>query len=840
MSKKVDKNTEVVKEESGALNSDKIQDVSMYHKMREAYLDYSMSVIASRALPDVRDGLKPVQRRILWSMQELGAFPNTAHRKVARIVGDTMGKYHPHGDSSIEDALVNMAQDWKMSNVLVDGHGNFGSVDGDEHAAARYIEARLSKISMDMLADINKNTVDFVPNFDGTEKEPAVLPARFPNVLVNGTTGIAVGMATNIPPHNLKEVIDGCLMMIDDKINTGQETTVDELMTVIKGPDFPTKGLILDNGGIAEAYRTGNGKVKMRAKCEIETLKGDKHRIVVTELPYLVNKTNLVKTIADLVKEKKIDGIADLNDYSSREGMQIIIDLKKDANPSVVLNQLYKHTQLQNTYGMNMLCLVPNNGSLEPKILPLNEILKYYLLHQEEVVARRTQFDRDKCAARVHILDGLLVALESIDEVIKLIRGSDSVSSAVTSLMETFSLSEAQAKAIVEMKLRALTSLETEKLEEEREELNKKIVYYDSILGDKIVLLKTVRDELQQLSEKYAAQRQTEIVVDVDEIEDEDLIPNEEVVVLRTALGYMKRLPVDTFRSQRRGGKGVRSLTTIQNDYVKDVLTMKTHDKLLFFTNYGRAYCLKGYEIPAVSRTARGTALINLIPLQQGETVATVIPVTNLDMDAYVYMATKRGIVKKALLSSYASLRKTGAVVIKLKDDDSLVNVHVYHDSCNLLLITKNGIVNRFNSDDLRELGRIASGVRCIKLKGDDEVVSMQLEYDANQYLFIISKNGNGKLTFVNQYRKTKRGSVGVRGYRVDEKAGCVLAATTVFKDDELLIVTTDGNLVRLRCDDISEGGRVAKGARLIKMPDGVSVSDISKVSFGMFENEEE
>ena len=824
--------------ESGSLNKDKIQDVSMYNKMRESYLAYAMSVIASRALPDVRDGLKPVQRRILWSMQELGAFPNTAHRKVARIVGDTMGKYHPHGDSSIEDALVNMAQDWKMGDVLVDGHGNFGSVDGDEHAAARYIEARLSKISMDMLADINKNTVDFVPNFDGTEKEPSVLPARFPNVLVNGTTGIAVGMATNIPPHNLKEVIDGCLLMIDNKVKNGQETTVDELMTVIKGPDFPTKGLILDNGGIAEAYRTGNGKVKMRAKCEIETLKGDKHRIVVTELPYLVNKTTLVKTIADLVKEKKIDGISDLNDYSSREGMQIIIDLKKDANPNVVLNQLYKHTPMQSTYGMNMLCLVPNSGSLEPKILPLNEILRYYLLHQEEVVTRRTQFDRDKCSARVHILDGLMIALASIEDVIQLIRNSNSVTTAVTNLMDTYGLTEVQAKAIVEMRLRALTSLETEKLEEERSDLNEKILYYDKILGDKAVLLNTVREELKQIADKYGSPRKTAISVDVDEIEDEDLIPNEEVVVLRTALGYMKRLPVDTFRSQRRGGKGVRSLTTIQNDYVKDVLTMKTHDRLLFFTNYGRAYCLKGYEIPAVSRTARGTALINLIPLQKGETVATVIPVTNLDMDANVYIATKNGIVKKALLSSYASLRKTGAVVIKLRDDDALVNVHVYHDACNLLLITKNGIVNRFNSDDLRELGRIASGVRCIKLKGDDEVVSMQLEYDANQYLFIISENGNGKLTLVNQYRKTKRGSVGVRGYRVDEKAGAVLAATTVFKDDELLIVTTDGNLVRLRCDDISEGGRIAKGAKLVKMPDGVSVSDISKISFGFIDEE--
>ena len=675
---------------------DKVHEVDLEKTMKDSYIDYAMSVIASRALPDVRDGLKPVQRRVLYSMIELNNGPDKPHRKCARIVGDTMGKYHPHGDSSIYGALVNMAQEWSTRYPLVDGHGNFGSVDGDGAAAMRYTEARLSKISMEMLADINKDTVDFQPNFDETEREPVVLPSRYPNLLVNGTSGIAVGMATNIPPHNLREVVDAVVKIIDNIIEEQRETTMEEILDIVKGPDFPTGATILGRRGIEEAYRTGRGKIRVRAVTNIETLPNGKSRIIVTELPYLVNKARLISKIAELVRDKKIDGITDLNDHSSREGMRICIDLRKDANANVVLNLLYKHTQLQDTFGVNMLSLIPNNGSLEPKVLNLKQMLEYYLAHQEDVVTRRTKYDLNKARERAHILEGLLKALDNIDEVIRIIRASQNVQIAKQELMDRFELTDVQAQAIVDMRLRALTGLEREKLEAEYADLMEKIRKYEAILADRSLLLRVIREEILAIAEKYGDDRKTSIGYDVYDISTEDLIPRENTVITMTKLGYIKRMTVDNFRSQNRGGRGIKGMQTLEDDYIEELLMTTTHHYLMFFTNTGRVYRLKAYEIPEAGRTARGTAIINLLQLMPGECITAVIPLRKFEDGHYLMMATKNGLVKKTPIKEYANVRKNGLAAITLRDDDELIEVKLTDDKKDIILVTKDGMCIRF------------------------------------------------------------------------------------------------------------------------------------------------
>ena len=706
---------------------DKVHEVDLQKTMEKSYIDYAMSVIASRALPDVRDGLKPVQRRVLYSMIELNNGPDKPHRKCARIVGDTMGKYHPHGDSSIYGALVNMAQDWSTRYPLVDGHGNFGSVDGDGAAAMRYTEARLSKISMEMLADINKNTVDFQPNFDETEREPVVLPSRYPNLLVNGTSGIAVGMATNIPPHNLREVVNAVVKIIDNIIEEQRETTMEELLEIVKGPDFPTGATILGTRGIEEAYRTGRGKIRVRAVTNIETLPNGKSRIIVTELPYLVNKARLIEKIAELVREKKIDGITDLNDHSSREGMRICIDLRKDANANVVLNQLYKHTQLQDTFGVIMLCLVSNRGSLEPKVLNLSEMLKYYLAHQEDVVTRRTQYDLNKAQERAHILEGLLKALDNIDEVIRIIRGSRSVQIAKQELMDRFELTDVQAQAIVDMRLRALTGLEREKLETEYAELMERIRKLKAILADRNLLLRVIREEILAISEKYGDDRRTAIGFDAYDISMEDMIPRENTVITMTKLGYIKRMTVDNFRSQNRGGKGIKGMQTLEDDYIEELMMTTTHHYVMFFTNTGRVYRLKAYEIPEAGRTARGTAIINLLQLMPDEKITAVIPINRFEEGQYLMMATRNGLVKKTPIQEYANVRKVGLAAIALRDDDELIEVKATNNKKDVILVTKYGQCIRFKETDVRSTGRVSMGVRGINLADGDEVVAMQL-----------------------------------------------------------------------------------------------------------------
>ena len=691
---------------------DKIHEVDLQKTMEKSYIDYAMSVIASRALPDVRDGLKPVQRRVLYSMIELNNGPDKPHRKCARIVGDTMGKYHPHGDSSIYGALVNMAQEWSTRYPLVDGHGNFGSVDGDGAAAMRYTEARLSKISMEMLADINKDTVDFQPNFDETEREPVVLPSRYPNLLVNGTSGIAVGMATNIPPHNLREVVDAVVKIIDNIIEEQRETTMEEILDIVKGPDFPTGATILGRRGIEEAYRTGRGKIRVRAVTNIETLPNGKSRIIVTELPYLVNKARLISKIAELVRDKKIDGITDLNDHSSREGMRICIDLRKDANANVVLNLLYKHTQLQDTFGVNMLSLIPNNGSLEPKVLNLKQMLEYYLAHQEDVVTRRTKYDLNKARERAHILEGLLKALDNIDEVIRIIRASQNVQIAKQELMDRFELTDVQAQAIVDMRLRALTGLEREKLEAEYADLMEKIRKYEAILADRSLLLRVIREEILAIAEKYGDDRKTSIGYDVYDISTEDLIPRENTVITMTKLGYIKRMTVDNFRSQNRGGRGIKGMQTLEDDYIEELLMTTTHHYLMFFTNTGRVYRLKAYEIPEAGRTARGTAIINLLQLMPGECITAVIPLRKFEDGHYLMMATKNGLVKKTPIKEYANVRKNGLAAITLRDDDELIEVKLTDDKKDIILVTKDGMCIRFKETDVRSTGRTSMGVR--------------------------------------------------------------------------------------------------------------------------------
>ena len=808
---------------------DKIHEVDLQKTMEKSYIDYAMSVIASRALPDVRDGLKPVQRRVLYSMIELNNGPDKPHRKCARIVGDTMGKYHPHGDSSIYGALVNMAQDWSTRYPLVDGHGNFGSVDGDGAAAMRYTEARLSKISMEMLADINKDTVDFQPNFDETEREPVVLPSRYPNLLVNGTSGIAVGMATNIPPHNLREVISAVVKIIDNIIEEDRDTTIEELLEIVKGPDFPTGATILGTRGIEEAYRTGRGKIRVRAVTNIETLPNGKSRIIVTELPYLVNKARLIEKIAELVRDKKIDGITDLNDHSSREGMRICIDLRKDANANVVLNQLYKHTQLQDTFGVIMLCLVAVNGSLQPKVLTLPEMLKYYLAHQEDVVTRRTKYDLNKAQERAHILEGLLKALDNIDAVIRIIRGSRSVQVAKQELMDRFELTDVQAQAIVDMRLRALTGLEREKLEAEYAELMEKIRKLKAILADRNTLLRVIREEILAISEKYGDDRRTAIGFDAFDISMEDMIPRENTVITMTKLGYIKRMTVDNFRSQNRGGRGIKGMQTLDDDYIEELMMTTTHHYVMFFTNTGRVYRLKAYEIPEAGRTARGTAIINLLQLMPGERITAVIPISKFEEGQYLMMATRKGLVKKTPIQDYANVRKIGLAAISLRDDDELIEVKATDDKKDIILVTKYGQCIRFKESDVRSTGRVSMGVRGINLLDGDEVVAMQLNTQG-YYLLVVSENGMGKRTSISEFTCQNRGGKGVKCYKITEKTGNVIGAKAVNEENEIMMITTEGIIIRLQCSDISILGRITSGVKLINLSDGVTVASFAKV----------
>ena len=804
---------------------DKIHDVDLKKTMEESYIDYAMSVIAARALPDVRDGLKPVQRRVLYSMIELNNGPDKPHRKCARIVGDTMGKYHPHGDSSIYGALVNMAQDWSTRYPLVDGHGNFGSVDGDGAAAMRYTEARLSKISMKMLADIDKNTVDFSPNFDETEKEPDVLPARFPNLLVNGTTGIAVGMATNIPPHNLREVVKAVVKIIDNRIEEGRETEIEEILDIVKGPDFPTGAMILGTRGIQEAYRTGRGKIRVRAVTEIESMPNGKSRILVSELPYMVNKARLIEKMAELVRDKKIDGITAITDESSREGMRINIELRRDVNANVVLNQLFKHTQLQDTFGVIMLALV----NKEPKVLNLLEMLQHYLRHQEDVITRRTQYELNKAEERAHILKGLLIALDHIDEVISIIRASRTAALAKEALMTRFELSDAQAQAIVDMRLRALTGLEREKIEAEYEALMAKIKELRAILADENLLLGVIKTEIMEIADKYGDERRTSIGFDMYDISTEDLIPRENVVIAMTKLGYIKRMSVDNFKAQNRGGKGIKGMQTIEDDYIEELLMMNTHHYLMFFTNTGKVYRLKGYEIPEASRTARGTAIVNLLQLAPEEKITAMIPVKEYKQGKYLFMATRKGIVKKTPLLDYANVRKTGLAAISLREDDELIEVKLTNNKKDIFLVTKYGQCIRFPETDVRSMGRTAMGVIGMQLNDGDEVIGMQLNTQGD-HLLIVSANGMGKLTSIDEFKSQNRGGKGVKCYKIMEKTGNVIGVKNLHMDDEIMMINTEGIVIRMMCSDISVLGRVTSGVKLMNLSENVSVASIAKV----------
>lgn len=804
---------------------DKVHDIDLKKTMEESYIDYAMSVIASRALPDVRDGLKPVQRRILYSMIELNNGPDKPHRKCARIVGDTMGKYHPHGDSSIYGALVNMAQEWSTRYPLVDGHGNFGSVDGDGAAAMRYTEARLSKISMELTADINKNTVDFTPNFDETEKEPSVLPARFPNLPVNGTSGIAVGMATNIPPHNLHEVISAVVKIIDDQIDENGETTIEDILQIIKGPDFPTGAMILGTRGIEEAYRTGRGKIRVRAVTDIEPMQNGKNRIVVTELPYMVNKARLIEKIAELVRDKKIDGITDLSDQSNREGMRICIELRRDVNANVILNQLYKHTQLQDTFGVIMLALVNN----EPKVMNILDMLNYYLKHQEEVVTRRTQYELNKAEERAHILQGLLIALDNIDEVIRIIRGSKNTQIAKEGLIEAFELTEVQAQAIVDMRLRALTGLEREKLETEYAELMERIGELKAILADRKLLLGVIKEEILIIDGKYSDERRTSIGFDEFDISMEDLIPRQDVVITMTKLGYIKRMTVDTFKSQNRGGKGIKGMQTIDEDYVEELFMTSTHHYIMFFTNTGRVYRLKGYEIPEASRTARGTAIINLLQLMPDEKITAMIPIDEYKEGQYLFMATKKGLVKKTPITDYANVRKTGLAAITLREEDELIEVKFTDQDQDIILVTKYGQCIRFNEKDVRATGRTSMGVRGMNLADRDEVVGMQL-HTQGTHLLIVSEKGMGKRTAMEEFTPQNRGGKGVKCYKITEKTGNVVGVKAVNEDNEVMIINTEGIVIRMECSTISVLGRITSGVKLINLNDNATVASIAKV----------
>ena len=804
---------------------DKIKDVDMKKTMENYYIEYAMSVIASRALPDVRDGLKPVQRRVLYSMIELNNGPDKPHRKSARIVGDTMGKYHPHGDSSIYGALVNMAQEWNTRYPLVDGHGNFGSVDGDGAAAMRYTEARLSKISMELLADINKDTVDFVPNFDETEKEPSVLPSRYPNLLVNGTTGIAVGMATNIPPHNLREVVDAVVKIIDNQVIEHRKTEIEEVLDIVKAPDFPTGGIILGTRGSEEAYRTGRGKVRVRAVTDIETLPNGKNQIIVTELPYMVNKANLIQKIAELVKLKKIDGITDLRDESSREGMRVVIELRKDANANVILNHLYKHTQLQDTFGVINLALVNN----EPKVMNLLDMLQYYLEHQKDVVTRRSKYDLNKAEERDHILQGLLIALDNIDEVIKIIRGSANTQEAKINLIDRFKLTDAQAQAIVDMRLRALTGLERDKLEAEHKELLAKIAELKAILGDENLLLGVIRTEIKEIADKYGDDRRSKIGYDAYDINMEDLIPNENTVIAMTSLGYVKRMTVDNFKSQNRGGKGIKGMQTIEDDYIEDLLMTTTHNYIMFFTNYGRVYRLKAYEIPEAGRTARGTAIVNLLQLNPGEKISAIIPIKDYEEHKNLFMVTKTGIVKKTSIMEYSNIRKNGLVAINLRDGDELIEVKTTDKDSEIFLVTKNGMCIRFKETDVRATGRSSMGVIGMNLSDQDEIIGMQLDHQGDS-LLIVSEKGMGKRTALSEFTVQKRGGKGVKCYKITDKTGYVVGVKAVTDEHEIMMITTEGIIIQLRMEDINLIGRITSGVKLINLDDKVTVAKIAKV----------
>ena len=806
---------------------DKIHEVDLKETMETSYIDYAMSVIASRALPDVRDGLKPVQRRVLYSMVELNNGPDKPHRKCARIVGDTMGKFHPHGDSSIYGALVNMAQEWNTRYPLVDGHGNFGSEDGDGAAAMRYTEARLSKISMEMVADINKDTVEFTPNFDETEKEPSVLPSRYPNLLVNGTSGIAVGMATNIPPHNLTETINAIVKIIDNKVEENRDTTIEEIMEIIKGPDFPTGATILGRKDIEQAYRTGRGKIKTRAVSEIETMDNGKSRIIVTELPYMVNKAKLVEKIASLVKEKKVDGITDLRDESDQEGTRVVIEVRRDANANVILNQLYKHTQLQDSFGVIMLALVDG----EPKVLNLLQMLDEYLKHQKDVVTRRTKFELNKAEERAHIIKGLLIALDNIDEVIKIIRGSRTTADAKKNLIERFGLSDAQSQAIVDMRLRQLTGLAREDLEAEYADLMAKIDYLKSILADENKLLTVIKEEIEVIRDKFGDERRTKIGINVGDLSDEDLIPEEDTVVAMTNLGYIKRMTVDNFKSQNRGGKGIKGMQTIDKDFMKDMFMVSTHDYILFLTNTGRIYKLKCYEIPEAGRTARGMAIVNLLQLQPGEKISAMVQMKEFEEDKYLIMATKKGTVKKTPIMAYTNIRKSGIQAITLREDDELIDVTISDNNDNIMIITKKGQGIKFRETDVRETGRSAMGVRGIELNQDDEVISMQLE-SQGECVLIVSANGMGKRTPFTDFKLQNRGGKGVKCYKISDKTGEVVGAKAVNDGNEIMMITNEGIVIRMFVDDISILGRVTLGVKLMNTgdKDDIVVASITKV----------
>ena len=804
---------------------DKIHEVDLKKTMETSYIDYAMSVIASRALPDVRDGLKPVQRRVLYSMIELNNGPDKPHRKSARIVGDTMGKYHPHGDSSIYGALVNMAQPWSLRHPLVDGHGNFGSVDGDGAAAMRYTEARLSKISMELLADINKDTVDFVPNFDETEKEPTVLPSRFPNLLVNGTTGIAVGMATNIPPHNLREVVAAVVKIIDNRIEEDRETSIEEILPIVKAPDFPTGGIILGTRGSEEAYRTGRGKIRVRAVTDIETMPNGKSRIIVTELPYLVNKANLIQKIAELVKLKKIDGITDLRDESDREGMRIVIELRRDANANVIMNQLYKHTQMQDTFGVIMLALVNN----EPKVMNLLDMLIYYIRHQEEVVTRRTKYDLNKAEERDHILQGLLIALDNIDEVISIIRSSQNTQIAKQRLMDRFGLTDVQSQAIVDMRLRTLTGLEREKIENDHKELLARIAELKAILADEKLLLGVIRTEISEIAAKYGDDRRSVIGFDEYDISMEDLIPRDNTIIAMTNLGYIKRMTVDNFKSQNRGGKGIKGMQTIDEDFIADLLMTTTHHYIMFFTNFGRVYRLKAYEIPEASRTSRGTAIVNLLQMNPGEKITAIIPIKDFEEHKNLFMITRNGIAKKTSVMEYMNVRKNGLAAINLRDDDELIEVKITDKDTEIFLVTKHGMCIRFKETDVRATGRSSMGVIGMNLDDGDEIIGMQLDHQGDS-LLIVSENGMGKRTYLDEFTVQKRGGKGVKCYKITEKTGYVVGVKAVNDDHEIMMITTAGTIIQLRVAEISKLGRITSGVKLINLDEGVKVAQIAKV----------
>lgn len=810
-------------------NEGKVLAADINKEMKKCYIDYAMSVIVGRALPDVRDGLKPVHRRILYSMHQLGLTPDKGYRKCARIVGDVLGKYHPHGDASVYDALVRLAQDFSIRYTLVDGHGNFGSVDGDSAAAMRYTEAKMSKIALELLRDIDKETVDFVPNFDGEEKEPSVIPSRFPNLLVNGSAGIAVGMATNIPPHNLGEVIDGIVMLIDDR-----DVSILDLMTKIKGPDFPTAGIIIGNRGIREAYETGRGKVIVRAKTEIEEEKG-RTRIIVNELPYQVNKAKLIEYIADLVKDKRIDGISDLRDESDREGMRIVIEIKRDFNANVVLNNLYKHTKLQDTFGIIMIALVNN----QPKVLNLKEILVNYIEFQEQVIRRRTEFELDKALKRAHILEGLRIALDHIDEVITLIRSSKTGQEAKEGLMNKFNLSDIQAQAILDMKLQRLTGLEREKIESEYKELMETIKGLREILASEQLVLNIIKDELLEIKSKYSDERRTKIELSENDINIEDLIENQNVIITLTHQNYIKRIPIDVYTAQKRGGKGITAMTTKEDDFVENAIISSTHSHLLFFTNKGRLYTIKGYEVPEAGRTAKGTNMVNLISLNPGEKIQAIVTMENMNEEGYLLIGTKKGLIKKSPLNYFANIRKNGIIAISLHEDDELINVKRTRGDADISVVTQNGYAIKFNEQDIRPMGRTAAGVKAISLRRGDSVVTIDIAV-SDEYLLVVSENGYGKRTPMTEYALQKRGGKGLITYKTSDKTGNIVGARIVKDEDQLMLINNSGIAIRINVSDVSINGRATMGVKLMRSEEEDKIAAITKINNNLLDEENE